>query len=136
MDKRLIKRIAIALCVGPLLWVLFLFYCRPVVALHYSARATESIGFFFMIDYATRKQGMEPGETVVIPTPMFPERDLWILLSFPFDSKDSFEIRKPFSRVDVCIGAGAKVERTEIRHGFFDRFTEPREPCEPPTSKR
>lgn len=129
MKNRSVKQIGIALCLAPFVLALFWFHCRPVVALHYSDQARESIGFFFNDNHNTAKQGLEPGESVVFPTAMFPDSGMWILLTFPFDSKDSLEITKPFSRIDVCIGPGAKIDRTEIRHGFFARFTEPPIPC-------
>lgn len=131
MSRRLIKRIATALVAAPLLWILFLFHCRPVVALHYSQEASDSIEFFFMVDYSTIKRGLAPGETVVVPTPMFPRADMHYLLSFPFDSADALEISQPFSRIDVCVGPGATIQRTETRHGFLARFTQPSQPCEP-----
>jgi hypothetical protein len=53
---------------------------------------------------------------------MFPEPDMWILLTFPSQSNDALEITKPFSRIDVFIGPGAKIERTEVHDGFFARF--------------
>ncbi len=107
----------------------------PIVLLHYSERATEEIGVFFNDNHNTAKFGMSPGETSAQYTAMFPKPDMWLLLTFPSQSTDSLEITKPFRRIDVCIGPGAKIERTVTRHGFFDRFTEPSPPCEP-ASKR
>lgn len=129
MNRRLVRRVATALTAAPLLWFLFLFHCRPVVALHYSKEASKSIGIFFMVDYATIKREMAPGEAVVIPAPMFPKPDMQYLLTFPFDSADALEINQPFSRIDVCVGPGGTILRMQTRHGFFARFTSPSEPC-------
>ncbi|MDH0093729.1 MULTISPECIES: hypothetical protein [Achromobacter] len=101
----------------------------PAVFLHYSDAASEEIGVFFNDNHDTDKFGMMPGETVTLRTAMFPRQEMWILLTFPTDSTDSLEITKPFRRIDVCIGAGAKIEKTEIRHGWLDRFTEPKPSC-------
>jgi len=122
MLKRSAKWMAIAICMAPFVWVVFLFNCRPTVALHYSAEATDSLGYFLNDNHSITKRGLKPGESVKYPTAMFPEPDMWILLTFPFQSDDFLEITKPFSRIDVFIGPGAKIERTEVRHGFFARF--------------
>jgi hypothetical protein len=47
-------------------------------------------------------------------------------LSLPFSSRDGVTLEPPFSRVDVYISADTKIERTVIRHGFFDRFSAPK----------
>lgn len=94
----------------------------PVVLLHYSKDATEEISVFFNDNHDTAKFGMNPGETVRFRTAMFPKPDMWILLTFPSESPDSLELTKPFSRVEVYIGPGAKIERTEVHEGFFARF--------------
>jgi hypothetical protein len=122
MLKRSAKWMAIAICIAPFVWVVFLFNCRPTVALHYSAEATDSLGYFLNDNHSITKRGLKPGESVKYPTAMFPEPDMWILLTFPFQSDDFLEITKPFSRIDVFIGPGAKIKRTEVRHGFFARF--------------
>lgn len=105
----------------------------PAVLLHYSKDAAKQISVFFLENTDTAKFGMAPGQTVVLRTAMFPKPDMWMLLTFPSESSDSLEITQPFRRIDVCIGPGAKIERTETRHGFFDRFTDPSPPCELPS---
>lgn len=115
-----------ALCILVLFW----YFCRPAVVLHYSASGDEPIGYFYDTDVYISKRSLYPGESVKYYTDWHQGPDYWTMISFPFESRDSVEINGPFSRVDVCIGAGAKVERTEIRHGFFDRFTALRESCE------
>jgi len=122
MLKRSAKWMAIAICMAPFVWVVIWFHCRPIIALHYSDEAKESIGYFLNDNDVITKRGLNPGESVKYPAAMFPKPDMWILLTFPFDSDDFLEITKPFSRIDVFIGPGAKIERTEVRHGFFARF--------------
>jgi len=108
-----------------LVWVLFSLFCRPIVALHYSPTASAPITFFFDSDEYLTKREMAPGASKFIPTTMNPASDMWITITFPFDSKDVLKVTQPFSRIDVYIGPGACIERTEIRHGFFARFTDP-----------
>jgi hypothetical protein len=50
---------------------------------------------------------------------------MWMLISTPREKGDTLEITKPFSRIDVYFATGGKIDRTEIRHGFFARFLEP-----------
>ncbi|MDH0091217.1 hypothetical protein N7373_07145 [Achromobacter mucicolens] len=117
-------------------WALTWYFCRPVVVLHYSTSGESSIGYYYITKTYISKSALEPGESTRYATDWRQEADYWTMITFPAESNDSVEIEVPFSRVDVCIAPGAKVEWTEIRHGFFDRFTEPSEPCEPPTAKR
>lgn len=113
------------LCAAPVLWVLFLYFCRPVVALHYSEDAHADLLVFFNDNHDTARFLLVPGQSVKSPTAMFPASDMWMLISFPREKGDSMEITKPFSRVDVYIAAGGRIERTEIRQGFFTRFVKP-----------
>lgn len=94
----------------------------PVVLLHYSADAGDRLLYFFNDNDDTTKAYIAPGETVRLRTAMVPKPNMWILLSFPRENGDSLEITKPFSRIDVYIGPGAKIERTEIHQEFFARF--------------
>ncbi|EHK64366.1 hypothetical protein [Achromobacter arsenitoxydans] len=94
----------------------------PVVYLHYSKDATARISVFFNDNDDTAKQGMEPGQTVEFRTAMFAKPDMWILLTFPGESPDRLVLAKPFSRVEVYIGPGAKIERVETREDFFARL--------------
>ncbi|WP_139026513.1 hypothetical protein [Achromobacter arsenitoxydans] len=125
MKMRYVNWICRAIWAGFLAWILFAWLCRPVVALHYSAKATASIGFYFESDENRTKRGLAPGESVWLPTAMNPPSDMLVMLSFPFDSKDVLHVKEPFSRIDVYIGPGARIEWTETRHGFFSRFTNP-----------
>lgn len=127
--RRAFKWIGLVLCAAPVLWVLFVYFCRPVVALHYSADARADILVFFNDNHDTARFLLAPGQSVTSPTAMFPASDMWMLISFPREDGDSMEITKPFSRVDVYIGAGGKIERTETRQRFFARFTEPGDQC-------
>jgi len=108
-----------------LLWVLYMWLCTPVVALHYSAKATEPIGFYLDTESSNLKRDLAPGESRWYATDMNRPPYMWVTVSFPFHSKDFLNFEGPFSRIDVYIGPGAQIERTEIRHGFFARFTNP-----------
>lgn len=125
MKMRHLKLACRAIWVSFLLWLLFQLLCRPVVVLHYSAKATESIGLFLDADSCISKRDLSPGESAFIPTAMNPPPDMWVILSFPVASRDVLHVKEPFSRIDVYIGPGARIERTETRHGFFARFTDP-----------
>ena len=120
-----LKRASRAIWVCFLVWILFMWLCSPVVALHYSAEATEPIGYFLDTESSNTKRVLTPGDSTFITTAMNPPSDMWVTLSFPVASRDVLEVTKPFSRIDVYIGPGARIERTEIRHDFFARFTDP-----------
>jgi len=116
---------AILLCAAPIFWVLFLYFCRPVVALHYAEDAQADLLVFFNDNHDTTRFLLAPGQSVSSPTAMFPASDMWMLISTPREKGDTLEITKPFSRIDVYFATGGKIDRTEIRHGFFARFLEP-----------
>ncbi|SEJ51581.1 hypothetical protein [Achromobacter sp. NFACC18-2] len=122
---RYLKFICRTVWVYFLAWFLFMWLCSPVVALHYSATATETIGFFLDTESSITKRDLSPGESAFIPTAMNPPSDMWVTLSFPVASRDVLHFTEPFSRMDVYIGLGARIERTEIRHAFFARFSAP-----------
>ncbi|MNT28420.1 hypothetical protein D3C72_1641060 [compost metagenome] len=124
MRYRVLKWMGIVV-LSPILWVFFVYFCRPVVVLHYSENASTRIGYFFNDNHDITKRGLQPGEIVKFPTAMFPAPDMWILLTFPTERGDSLEITEPFSRIDVHILEGGKIDRTVVRHGFFSRFTAP-----------
>lgn len=107
-----------ALWVGIALWGSF----SPVVSLHYSNDASNSISVFFNDNHDISKFSMAPGETVEFRTAMFPNPDMWILLTFPGHSPDYLELTKPFSRVEVYISPDAWIEHTTIRNDFFSRL--------------
>ncbi|MDH0091782.1 hypothetical protein N7373_10045 [Achromobacter mucicolens] len=130
MAFRALKWVGIASLLGPVAWVVFVYFSRPVVVLHYSEHAIKRLGYFFNNNHNITKRGLSPGETVKFPTAMFPAPDTWILLTFPRERGDIVEITEPFSRIDVCIVEGGGIERTVVRHGFFDRFTDLNPPCD------
>ena len=120
-----VRLAAILLCAAPIFWVLFLYFCRPVVALHYAEDAQADLLVFFNDNHDTTRFLLAPGQSVSSPTAMFPVSDMWMLISTPRERGDTLEITKPFSRIDVYFATGGKIDRTEIRHGFFARFLEP-----------
>ena len=109
--------VAAGLWASVALWGAF----SPVVLLHYSKHAESPLSVFFNDNDDTLKLGMSPGQTLKFRTAMFPGPDMWILITFPGASPDHIELTKPFSRVDVFVGAGAKIVRTEVDERFFAR---------------
>lgn len=125
MKMRYLNCLCRALWASFLVWILFMWLCPPLVALHYSAKASESIVYFLDTESSITKSDLAPGESTFVPTAMYPPSEMWVTLSFPGTSRDVLEVTAPFSRIDVYIGPGARIERTETRYGFFSRFTNP-----------
>lgn len=121
--RRALRCAGIVLCAAPLLWMLFMYFCRPVVALHYSQDASAELLVFFNDNHDTTRFLLTPGQSVSSPTAMFPASDMWLLISFPREEGDRMEITQPFSRIDVYIAEGGKIERAETSQGFFARFS-------------
>lgn len=120
MPKKFLK----ILGVPAILWLAIGLYFRtgPVVVLHYSAAATEPVVYFFNENnYITKKQ-IFPGETLQFHTAHRPDAEYYIDVSLPFASRDGVEIKPPFSRVDVYIGADTKIARTVVNTNFTARF--------------
>ena len=97
-------------------------HTAPVVVIHYAAAATQPAGYFYNEDDFIIKASIRPGETLKFRTSRHPDADYFIDVSLPFDSHDHVEIRPPFSRVDVYIGADTKITRTVTRMDFLARF--------------
>lgn len=96
-------------------------YTSPVVVLHYAASATSPVVYFYNENDRTTKESLAPGGSVAFRTPHRPPADYFIEVSLPFGSREGVEIRQPFSRVDVFIGADTKIARTVIRRDFLAR---------------
>ncbi len=110
-----------------IVWILFWFFCRPVLVIHYSPDASETLGYFLLENYDTLKEVIEPGENIRFFMDMFPEPDELIIFSLPASSQEWVEIKYPFSRVDIYINADSRIERTRISQAFLERFYEPDE---------
>jgi hypothetical protein len=93
-----------------------------VIALHYAADARQPVAYFFNDNDAITRGELAPGGTEKFSMPMFPSPDSTVYFSLPFASRDGAAIKPPYSRVDVYVDAATKIERIEIKHGFFDRF--------------
>lgn len=113
--------VAGALCALVLVW----YFCRPVVVIHYSAEGSSPIGYVYDTDVYLARRILRPGDSAKYYTDWHHESDYWTSVSLPAESGDEVEIIGPFSRLDVYIGPDATIERTERRHGFFARFSEP-----------
>lgn len=97
-------------------------YTSPVVFLHYAASATTSVTYFFNEDNNIVKNYLKPGESVEFRTARRPRPGYVIDVSLPLASHDGVEIKPPFSRVDIYIGADTKITRTVSRTDFLARF--------------
>ncbi|MDR6379142.1 hypothetical protein [Paraburkholderia caledonica] len=53
---------------------------------------------------------------------MFTGHDAWIEVSLPLAGRDGVTLKPPFSRVGLYIDRFARIERTDVKYGFFDRF--------------
>jgi hypothetical protein len=93
----------------------------PVVFLHYSAKATAPVNYFFNEDNDIVKDRLLPGASIEFRTSRHLHADYFIDVSLPFASRDGVEIRQPFSRVDVYIGPDTKIERTVVKNDFLAR---------------
>ena len=96
-------------------------YGAPVVVLHYSAAASGPVGFFFNDDNSIIKDTMDPGTSRQFRTAHYPHADYVVEVSLPLASREGVEIRPPFSRVDVYIGADTNITRTVINTDFMAR---------------
>ncbi|TRX73448.1 hypothetical protein [Pseudomonas mangiferae] len=108
-----------------ILWILFWYFCRPVLVIHYAPDAIEEVGYFLLVNNNTDKDALSPGEKSRYYMDMFPEPNSLIIFSLPATSRDGVELTPPFSRVDIYVDAGHTITRTRISHGFFERFYEP-----------
>ncbi|OBV41569.1 hypothetical protein [Janthinobacterium psychrotolerans] len=97
-------------------------YGAPVVVLHYSAAASGPVGFFFNDDDSITKDTLEPGTSRQFRTAHYPHAGYFVEVSLPLASRAGVEIRPPFSRVDVHIGADTNIMRTVIKTDFMARI--------------
>lgn len=93
----------------------------PVVFLHYSAKATAPVNYFFNEDNDIVKDHLMPGASVEFRTARHLRANYFIDVSLPFAGGAGVEIRQPFSRADVYIGPDTKIERTVIKNDFLAR---------------
>lgn len=113
-----ILRLAAALALALVMYV----YSAPVVVLHYSAAAGAPVGFFFNDDNSIIKDSMDPGTSRQFRTARHPHAGYFVEVSLPLSSREGVEIRPPFSRVDVYIGADSTITRTVINTDFMARI--------------
>lgn len=118
--------IFVAACALALIW----YFCRPVFVVHYSKLGSRSVGLIYDTDLYLSRRSLNPGESARYFTDWRQEADYWTGLSVLAQHRDEVEITGSFSRIDLCVGPSAKIERVETRHGFSDRFTDPNPPCE------
>lgn len=97
-------------------------YTSPLVVLHYATSAAKPVSYFFNEDDHITKEYISPGARVEFRTAHRPRPDYYISVSIPLASRDYVEIKPPFSRVDVYIGADTKIVRTVVKTEFFARF--------------
>lgn len=97
-------------------------YGAPVVVLHYAAGANGPVGFFFNEDNNITRDIIHPGASRQFRTARDPGDGYFIEVSLPTASRDGVEIKPPFSRVDVYIGADASITRTVVKTDFLARI--------------
>ncbi|MGF6767688.1 hypothetical protein P3T18_000158 [Paraburkholderia sp. GAS199] len=118
MPVRLLKWIGLQCILALVAW----FFSRPAIVLHYSADAQKPVAFLLNENDAITRGELAPGQTEKFFMPMFPASDSWTEVSLPFASRDGVNIKSPYSRVDIYIDSSTKIQRTDTRRGFFDRF--------------
>ena len=117
------KLSVLAALLATLVLALIVFACSaPVVVLHYAAAASGPVGFFFNDDNKITKDAIHPGTSRQFRIARHPHADYFIEVSLPMASRDGVEIKPPFSRADVYIGADATIARTVIKKEFLARF--------------
>ncbi|MDR6585432.1 hypothetical protein HBH1_02681 [Herbaspirillum sp. BH-1] len=97
------------------------YLARPTIAIHYAADADKPVSYFYDEEHAIIRNHLNPGQSVLFATSMFPDADSLVIISTPFVNTDGVEITPPFSRVDVYIDAQAHF-RVEKHHDFLARF--------------
>ncbi len=97
------------------------YLARPTIAIHYAADADKPVSYFYDEEHAIIRDHLNPGQSVLFATSMFPDADSLVIISTPFVNTEGVEITPPFSRVDVYIDAQAHF-RVEKHYGFLDRF--------------
>lgn len=118
------KALLLAAAALAVLWATVSVFVRsaPVVVLHYAANASAPVGYFYNDNNQITKSTLAPGESIDFRTPHRPPADYFVEVSLPADSRDGVELKQPFSRVDVYIGADTKIERTVIRTDYMARI--------------
>lgn len=103
--------------------------------LHYSVSGNSAIGYVYDTDVYISKRSLRPGESAKYYTDWRQASGYRTAISVLSASRDEVEINGPFSRVDVYVGPDGRIERTETRHSFVDRFTDPQPPCGLPLTR-
>jgi len=98
------------------------YFSRPVLVLHYSPQARGPVAYILNETDRMTRRLLSPGGAERFYMPMFVRPDAWIQVSLPLASRDGVTIKPTFSRVDVYIDQFARIERTDVKYGFFDRF--------------
>jgi len=120
----ILKRLTIAAGALALLWLgmLVFSFTAPVVFLHYAAAAREPVTYFFNENNDIVKDRIAPGTSLEFRTARRPDANYFIDVSLPVASRDGVEIKPPFSRVDIYIGADTRITRTVIKTDYLARF--------------
>ncbi|WP_181259132.1 hypothetical protein [Pseudoduganella armeniaca] len=124
MARSYCRKPAIALGTLVLLWLTASAQARltPLVVLHHCADATAPVGYFFNEDNAIVKDLIEPGARLEFRTARWPGPDYYVEVSLPLASRDGVELKPPFSRVDIYIGADSRIVRTVVDKRFWKRL--------------
>lgn len=122
--RTVLARLAMIVVAVASLWIPLTMFAltSPVVVLHYAASATSPVVYYFNENNDVIREQIAPGASVQLRTTHFPPADYYIAVSMPLASRDGVEIRQPFSRVDVYIGADTRVTRTVITTDYLARL--------------
>lgn len=97
-------------------------HSAPLVVLHYAAGGAAPVGFFFNEDNDITKDVLAPGTSRQFRTARRPHAAYFINVSLPLASRDEVEIKPPFSRVDIYIGADSRIKNTVVKTDFLARI--------------
>ncbi|WEF34320.1 hypothetical protein [Pseudoduganella chitinolytica] len=124
MLRSIARKLAIAVGTFGLLWLTLAAQARlsPLVVLHYAADAKAPVGYFFNEDNDIVKDAIAPGASLEFRTSRWRRPDYYLQVSLPLASGDAVELKPPFSRVDIYIGADARMTRTVTDTRFWARF--------------
>jgi len=122
-NSAILKKLLVTASVFVIFWIglLIFSFSSPVVFLHYSATASEPVDYFFNDNHDIVKDRIHPGASLEFRIPHNPSSDYYINVSIPSASRDGVDVKPPFSRVDVYIGADTSIERVVIRTDYMAR---------------
>ncbi|MFM0695719.1 hypothetical protein PQQ64_26040 [Paraburkholderia graminis] len=96
--------------------------CRPVIVLHFWAQARAPVAYMLNENDRIARGQLERGEVERFYTPMFAPRQASTEVSLPILRWRGRDDQAAVCRVDMYIDQFARIERTDVKYGFLDRF--------------